>query len=395
MINILCVSKLSDQARSGVVTYTRHLRRFYQDNDGICLTFLSIDDTPWFWARIAGLARRIIHTLAFGNKSMIEYSFEIKLRILVYFAVRRYRHHSYDLIHAQDILSGYEAKRLFKGKVPLVLTCHFNDSPVEEDMLMYQLPESARPYLVRRYTRKFSQVDQFVYVAGYTVTTSRYLLPTDARIAVIYNGLDFSSPLHPDAGKDAFFSILNTGHVEARKNQKLFIPIAKELIRHNFRDFRITIVGIGPDLEELKASVVREGLASWFHFAGWSDNIPAYLAVADLYIHTSLNDICPYSVMEAVAAGIPAIALKVGGLPEMLPEDCLFAPGDHQGIADWLVENVDRLPAIADRQFRKARPDFSYTTQVERLTAIYHRMTGKTSDATPHPDPSHSKMITA
>lgn len=393
-MNILCVSMLSEQTPSGVITYIRNLRRYFQDNSDIHITFASIDDTPWFWARIAGLVRRIIHILSFGNPAMIEYSFDVKARILVWFALRRFRKGSYDLIHAQDILSGYTAKTVFKGKIPLVLTCHFNDSPVEENMLMYHLPETARLSQVRRYTRRFSQVDQFVYVAGYTVSTSRYLLQEDANITVIYNGLDFSHPLHPDAGKDAFFSILNTGHVEARKNQKLFIPIAKELIRQNFRDFRITLVGTGPDLEELKGSVAREGLASWFRFAGWSDNIPAYLAVADLYIHTSINDICPYSVMEAVASGIPALALRVGGLPEMLPEDCLFAVNDYQAIASWLVENVDKLPAIAERQYRQARPDFSYTNQVEKLTDVYYHATGRTNPSR-QPGPLSSKMVTA
>jgi glycosyltransferase involved in cell wall biosynthesis len=161
--------------------------------------------------------------------------------------------------------------------------------------------------------------------------------------------------------------------VEERKNQQLFIPMAKELLRRNFNSFRITLVGLGPDLERLRAIVSQEGLTEYIHFAGWSNNVPAFLENADLYIHTSLLETCPYSVMEAIAAGVPTLAFNVGGLPEMLPQDTLFEPNDHIGMVEYLLGNKDALETIRTRQYERAKKDFSRTEQVKRLRSVYMR----------------------
>ena len=369
MTKILVTSWLPRNAKSGVATYMRKLRDYFDNDPGIELTFLLVDEAPLPWRILAALVRRLIRSLAFVDPKFIELSFEYRYRLLVRGGLTRYRNTHFDLINAQDVLSGYTAKRFFNNRIPLVLTCHFNNNPVEEDMLRYGLRAGSRPYLTRRYKRKFAAVDEFIFVAGFTIRTAGFLLPKDARTTVIYNGLDFDAA-RPRT-RAGYLSILNTGYVERRKNQELFIPIAKELLRRDFREFRITLVGQGPDLERLRAIVAREGLSEYIHFAGWSDNIPAFLEEADLYIHTSLLDTCPYSVVEAIAAGVPALAFNVGGLPEMLPQETLFSPNDHISMVDYLLGNQEQLAAIGARQYERAKTDFSKNVQVERLRSIY------------------------
>ena len=369
MTRILVTSWLPRNAKSGVATYMRKLRDYFNDDPEIELTFLLVDEAPLPWRLLAAFVRRAIRCLAFLDPKFIELSFEYRYRILVRGGLSRYRNTHFDLINAQDVLSGYTAKRFFGNRVPLVLTCHFNNNPVEEDMLRYGLKAGNRHYLTRRYKRKFSAVDEFIFVAGFTIRTADFLLPKDARTTVIYNGLDFGATR--SRTRNGRLSILNTGFVERRKNQQLFIPIAKELLRRDFQEFRITLVGQGPDLDRLRSLVAKEGLDDYIHFAGWSDNIPAFLEDADLYIHTSLLDTCPYSVVEAIAAGVPALAFNVGGLPEMLPQDTLFSPNDHVGMVDYLLGNQQTLPTIGARQYERAKTDFSRTVQVERLRSIY------------------------
>ena len=369
MTRILVTSWLPRNAKSGVATYMRKLRDYFNDDPEIELTFLLVDEAPLPWRLLAAFVRRAIRCLAFLDPKFIELSFEYRYRILVRGGLSRYRNTHFDLINAQDVLSGYTAKRFFGNRVPLVLTCHFNNNPVEEDMLRYGLKAGNRHYLTRRYKRKFSAVDEFIFVAGFTIRTADFLLPKDARTTVIYNGLDFGATR--SRTRNGRLSILNTGFVERRKNQQLFIPIAKELLRRDFQEFRITLVGQGPDLDRLRSLVAKEGLDDYIHFAGWSDNIPAFLEDADLYIHTSLLDTCPYSVVEAIAAGVPALAFNVGGLPEMLPQDTLFSPNDHVGMVDYLLGNQQTLPTIGARQYERAKTDFSRSVQVERLRSIY------------------------
>ena len=370
MTRILVTSWLPADARSGVGTYMRKLQDYFKNDGEIDITFLLVDHAPLAWRALASVIRRCIRSLAFLDRRFIELSFEMYYRLLVLGGLTRYRDTHFDVINAQDILSGYTARKYCGNRVPLVLTCHFNNNPVEEDMLRYGLQENARSYLTKRYKRKFAAVDEFIFVAGFTIRTAGFLLPAGARTTVIYNGLDFT-PTTPRTRSSAMLAILNTGHVEERKNQRLFIALAKELLRRDFRDFRITLVGTGPDVQELQHIIDREGLSGYILLAGWSDDIPAFLAETDLYIHTSLLDTCPYSVVEAISAGVPALAFNVGGLPEMLPEDTLFAPNDHIAMVDYLLGHQQSLAAIGARQYERARHDFSRTVQVERLRSVY------------------------
>lgn len=370
MKQVLCTSWLPADAKSGVSTYIRNLRRYFEKDAEIRISFLSVDDAPRWWRLLAGLARRIVRIPAFIDRRFIELSFNVRLKLLIRGALSRLRNRCFDLISAQDILSGHTAKKFFRNKTPLALTCHFNDSPIEEDILRYRLKPQTRGYLERRYKKKFRSVDTFIFVAAYTICQVRRLLPGNASTTVIYNGLDFSRGNRTPTG-NSMLSILNTGHVEERKNQRLFVPIARELLRRGFADFRITIVGQGPDLARLQKEIDAEGLGEHIHLAGWTDNISPWLAGADIYIHTSLNDTCPYSVIEAIAAHVPVLAFRVGGLPEMLPDECLFGASDYVSLVDYLLDHLQQLPAVATRQYNRARREFSQTVQIERLRSIY------------------------
>src|ERR1700719_3352367 len=137
MVSVLCTSYLAPTAKSGVTTYYKKLAESFGGDSEIKISIVTVADAPVIWKKIAGFTRRLVYLLAFGNKRLIRYAFESKNRMLIYFALQSFRKHHFDLIHAQDILSGIVAKRFFNNKIPLILTCHFNDNPVEEDMLTY------------------------------------------------------------------------------------------------------------------------------------------------------------------------------------------------------------------------------------------------------------------
>src|SRR6185437_1137013 len=132
MTKILVTSWLPCDAKSGVGTYMRKLRDYFKNDPGIELTFLLVDEAPLPWRILAAIVRRMIRSLAFLNPKFIELSFEYRYRILIRGGLTRHRHTTFDLINAQDILSGYTAKRFFDNRIPMVLTCHFNNNPVEE-----------------------------------------------------------------------------------------------------------------------------------------------------------------------------------------------------------------------------------------------------------------------
>jgi glycosyltransferase involved in cell wall biosynthesis len=380
MINVLCTSYLAPGAKSGVTTYYKKLCEQFAANDDINITLITVADAPQIGKITAGFLRRFLCFIAAENNKRIMKAYEIKNRILIYSALWKYKKYKFDIIHAQDILSGETAANFF-NQVPLLLTCHFNDTPVEEDMLKYSFEEDYKNDLIKKYTEKFSRVNEFIFVSEYASKKTAYLLAENARVKIIPNGVAFSNIANRKKEfqrliKDLPFSIINTGYIDTRKNQKILIEIAKELIRKGFENFRVIIVGDGPDFKLLNEIINKEKLSGSFHFTGWKNNADAmkHLSEADLYLHTAVNDNCPYAVIEAIANNIPVIGFNVGGMPEILNTDYLFVLNDVTGIASFIIDNKEIFPAIAAKQYELIREKFSLDKQFESLRTVYQNL---------------------
>jgi glycosyltransferase involved in cell wall biosynthesis len=291
---------------------------------------------------------------------------------MILFALRRKKAGDYDIIHAQDILSGYTTKLFYKKKLPLVITCHFNDNPIEEDILMYRFGKEDKDYLSSLYKKNFSEVDDLIYHSKYSHEKSKHLLNPASKIKVIHNGVKFTANL-PGKKHNEIFQIINVGYIEPRKNQTQLVSLAKELRDSGFK-FKMTLVGDGPDVPLLKKLIRENGLEDAFLFTGWVDNVDKYLKNADLYIHTSVNDICPYSILEAISKNVPAIAFSVGGIPEMLDPEYLFTLNDYMGMKSFILQNHTNLDSICKLQIDKISEPFSIKNQLDCTRDLYLSM---------------------
>jgi glycosyltransferase involved in cell wall biosynthesis len=110
----------------------------------------------------------------------------------------------------------------------------------------------------------------------------------------------------------------------------------------------LVIVGEGPLAAELQARAASLGLT--VRFAGQRADVPALLAAADVFVLPSMWEGQPLILQEALRAGVPIVATRVGGNPELAGEDAaiLVLPGDALGLAD-AVRTVLGDPALAAR----------------------------------------------
>jgi glycosyltransferase involved in cell wall biosynthesis len=95
--------------------------------------------------------------------------------------------------------------------------------------------------------------------------------------------------------------------------------------------FTALLVGDGPDRPALQAEVRRLGLQEVVTFAGTRDDVPDLLARADVFALSSRSEGAPVSILEAMAAGLPVVASRVGGVPELVVDGktgLLVPPGD-------------------------------------------------------------------
>lgn len=98
---------------------------------------------------------------------------------------------------------------------------------------------------------------------------------------------------------------------------------------------RLTLLGEGPLRSELERQAAE--LAVNARFAGWSTDVVGELRDADVFVLASHHEGMPFTVLEAMAAGIPVVATSTPGSAEALEHGragLLVAPGDRRGLAD-------------------------------------------------------------
>jgi len=108
-----------------------------------------------------------------------------------------------------------------------------------------------------------------------------------------------------------------------------------ERVRAAVPEARLVVCGAGPELAAMRA----RGVAG-VHFLGWRSDTPRVLADVDVALLTSRNEGTPVALIEAGAAGVPAVATRVGGVPAVVEEGVtgLLCPrGDAEALAGAVV----------------------------------------------------------
>jgi glycosyltransferase involved in cell wall biosynthesis len=141
--------------------------------------------------------------------------------------------------------------------------------------------------------------------------------------------------------------LVAVGRLKAPKD---FVTLVRAFALLPPEAFEALIVGEGPDRRTLEAELRRLGLEDRVRLAGERHDVPVLLAGADIFVLSSVSEGLPVSVLEAMAAELPVVASRVGGLPELVVEGetgLLVSPGDSVELAAAL----ERL--VADRDLRR------------------------------------------
>jgi glycosyltransferase involved in cell wall biosynthesis len=133
---------------------------------------------------------------------------------------------------------------------------------------------------------------------------------------------------------------------------------------------RLAVVGDGSLRPELERLADELGLHGAVQFLGYRRDLPRIAAGADLAVLSSDKEGTPVSLIEAAAAGRPAIATAVGGVPEIVTADTgvLVAAGDEDGFAGALKRLGGRRD-LRQRMGEQARDHALGRYSAERLVA--------------------------
>ena len=139
---------------------------------------------------------------------------------------------------------------------------------------------------------------------------------------------------------------------------------------------RLVYVGKGALERQLKSEAVRLKVADRVHFLGWRDDVHEIMQIIDIFVLPSRNEGMGRVLVEAMAAGKPVVASRVGGVPDLVKHGengFLTSPGD---VAD-LSYYIGRL--LADEDLRTGMGlsgetisrDYSLEKMVEKIDALY------------------------
>lgn len=207
--------------------------------------------------------------------------------------------------------------------------------------------------------------------------------PAD-RMVVVPNGVTLSPPpperrVRAELGiPEASFlvgCIARLGDVKGQRELLRALALLPEDVR---------VVLVGADLEQggtyertLRTLAADLGVDRRTSFAGYRADVPAVLAELDVLALPSHSEGLPLVVLEAMTAGLPIVATRVGGTPEAVVDGetgYLVEAGDVAGLAAALsrvVGRPDRGRALGEAGRERARREFSPEAMCRRVLAVY------------------------
>jgi glycosyltransferase involved in cell wall biosynthesis len=218
------------------------------------------------------------------------------------------------------------------------------------------------------------RTDLFLFESAYSRDVFRRKVGDPGpRARVVHNGVapgEFE-PIRPDPQAA---DIVFVGELRLLKGVDVLID-AIALLDRAGRGVTAVIVGEGPDRAQFEALVGARALDAKVRFVGAKPARPAF-TLGRLLIVPSRAESLPYIVLEAAAAGVPMIATRVGGIPEIFgPDaDALVRPGDAAELAqaiDRAVSEREAGHAVAARLEERLRTSFSTDAMTDAILAGY------------------------
>ena len=208
-----------------------------------------------------------------------------------------------------------------------------------------------------------------------------------AKVEVIYNAVDWSqltATMTRDAVRDAVGiprDAVAAGIIARLTEQKAHRVLFEALAQHQaLESVHLLVVGDGGLRDELTQRAKTLGIHHRVHFAGARRDLGNILGAIDFFTMPSLWEGLPLSLVLAMGAGLPVIATRVAGIPEVVQHDVsglLVEPGDSVGLAQAmarLVANADLRRSLGERARALVLPRFGFDHYVESMTSLYDRL---------------------
>ncbi len=279
----------------------------------------------------------------------------------------RYKEHGLALLLARMMRIDKLVATVHGLPEPVVGRSHIRGYPGLKTMISNFL---LKKYFSRVITVSEEMRETLVKVYGYS----------RSKLDVIYNGIAGLDHMHRHrTGMVDEFHIGTVGRTVPVKDFHLFLDIAGELRKRSKR-VCFSILGDGPLSRQLMDKAKSLDVVDAVQFVAPRPDPTSYYQSLDLYLNTSIHEGIPISLLEAMAMGLPIVAPRVGGIPEMIDHEQQGLLVDSRNAVDFsdacmrLVEDEGLRTKLSDSAFHRVREQFNSEMMTRGYTQLYREL---------------------
>ena len=258
---------------------------------------------------------------------------------------------------------------------------------------MADLAGASRRYrLLRRLARPF--VHRYVTVSRDLSDWLRRVIKIPAeKIRFIPRGVNLSRFPYPPGERTATcppgflagdsFVVGTVARMNPVKNLPTLVRAFLRLLERrpeSRRKLRLIMIGGGPEQEPCERLLAEAGAAELAWLPGERHDVPALLGAMDVFVSSSLAEGMPNAILEAMAAGLPVIATRVGGVPEIVTEATtgrLVEPRRPEAIAGAIAHYMDHPEQAATHGAagrRRVEAEFSLDEMIAGYVRVFDEL---------------------
>lgn len=282
----------------------------------------------------------------------------------------------FDIIHTHDShahSAAVIASTLFGNTTPVVVSRRVD------------FAVSSHPFSFWKYNH--SVVKKIICVSEMIRRITAPSIKDPSKLCVIHSGIDVSAYEFTPSGnvlrselpvKAEEKIVGNFSALADHKDYPVFLKTAMSLLKNKV-PVHFVIAGTGDQEQMIRRFVESHQAGDRIHLLGFRKDIPVLMKALDVFLITSRTEGLGTIVLEAFAAGVPVVATRAGGIPELVEDEVtglLADVGDHDGLGRAVLrifedEKLRRM--LTDNAKRKVQ-DFSFRSTAMKTLRIYEEV---------------------
>jgi glycosyltransferase involved in cell wall biosynthesis/O-antigen/teichoic acid export membrane protein len=333
---LLITMILPVRGSTGIHTHVRQFRS-YLDSNGTPATLVTPFSRKRFLAIPVFGVRHIVRH--FSSATGVWWYRHWHYVFLRHALAKQLRRGTDVVIYAQCPVSARAALKARRGpNQRVVMAVHFQVSQADEWVQKQVIKSGGAVFRSIRNLEAdvLPRLDGIVYVSrSAREDLERWLTGLDTvASATIPNFVSGAKSKEPSRVKADLVSV---GGLELIKNHRFLLHVLAAANRMGKR-FTLDVMGEGPCRRDLLRLCRTLSLGGQVRFLGHRPDVPDRLPGYRVYVHSSTHDVLPFAIIEALAAGLPVVAGRVGGIPE------LFDPGVEGRI--WPLDDPEEAARV-------------------------------------------------